>query len=179
MNRRNSLKLIGGSVAGIAGLALVDWKWQIVDRLTHQGFFSFDEERIITAIADTFIPEGHPPILPTPDAKPIGAVSTGTDQFLIKFFEKCFEKEDQELIKSQLEALRKSGFEDFSQEEKEKTLMSLKVSEKEEEKSFYDLMRSNTIMGFTTVKEVMVEYRGYQVAPGFYRGSVDVPADKV
>jgi hypothetical protein len=28
------------------------------------------------------------------------------------------------------------------------------------------------------VKEVMVEYRGYKVAPGYYKGCVDVPAEK-
>lgn len=174
MNRRKSLKVIGGSVAGIAGLVLVDWKWQIVDRLTHEGFFSFDEELLISSIADTFIPVGLPPKLPTPDKQPIGALSTGTDQFLIKLFEKCYEKEDQDLIKAQLKALKKAGFEDLSQEEKEKTLQAMKESETEDEKKFYSLMRSNTIMGFTTVKEVMADYRGYQVAPGFYHGCADV-----
>lgn len=178
MDRRKSLKIIGGSVAGIAGLVFADRKWQIVDRFTHAGFFSFDEEQLISAIADTFIPAGLPVKVPTPDAQPIGALSTGTDQFLIKLFEKCYEKEDQDLIKAQLKGLKKSGFEDLSQEEKEKTLMSLKDSENEDEKKFYDLMRSNTILGFTTVKEVMADYRGYQVAPGFYNGCVDVPADR-
>ena len=178
MDRRKSLKILGATGVGIAGLALLDWKWQIVDRLTHQGFFSFEEEKTITAIADTFIPEGLPPILPSPDAKPIGALSTGTDQFLIQLFDKCYEKEDQELIKSQLKALHKSGFLDLSQEEREQVLLTLKDSEVEEEKTFYNLMRSNTIMGFTTVKEVMVEYRDYKVAPGFYHGCVDVPAPK-
>ncbi|OOG76837.1 gluconate 2-dehydrogenase subunit 3 family protein [Algoriphagus sp. A40] len=178
MERRKSLKIIGGSVAGIAGLVFADWKWQIVDRFTHAGFFSFDEEQLISAIADTFIPVGLPAKIPTPDAQPIGALSTGTDQFLIKLFEKCYEKEDQDMIKAQLKVLKKSGFEDFSQEEKEKTLMALKDSENEDEKKFYDLMRSNTIMGFTTVKEVMADYRGYQVAPGFYNGCVEVPADR-
>ncbi|GAA0880622.1 hypothetical protein GCM10009119_35920 [Algoriphagus jejuensis] len=179
MDRRKSLKILGATGVGIAGLALVDWKWQIADRLTHEGFFSFDEERMITAVADAFIPQGHPPILPTPDAKPIGAISTGTDQFLIKLFEKCYEKEDQDLIKTQLKSLLKSGFLDLSSAEKEAALLALNSSENEDEKKFYNLMRSNTIMGFTTVKEVMVEYRGHQVAPGFYRGCVDVPADKV
>ena len=178
MERRKSLKIIGGSVAGIAGLVFADWRWQIVDRLTHQGFFSFDEEKLISAIADTFIPAGLPPVVPTPDAQPIGALSTGTDQFLIKLFEKCYEKEDQELLKAQLKALAKSGFEELSQEEREQTLMAFKDSENEDEKEFYDLMRSNTIMGFTTVKEVMAGYRGYQVAPGFYHGCVDVQADR-
>lgn len=175
MDRRKSLKIIGGSVAGIVGLVLADWKWQIVDRFTHAGFFSFDEEQLISMIADTFIPAGLPPKVPSPDAQPIGALSTGTDQFLIKLFEKCYEKEDQELIKAQLKALKKSGFEDLSQEEKEKTLMALRDSENEDEKKFYGLMRSNTVMGFTTVKEVMADYRGYKVAPGFYHGCVDVP----
>jgi hypothetical protein len=175
MDRRKSLKIIGGSVAGIAGLVFADWKWQIADRLTHAGFFSFEEEQLISLIADTLIPAGLPPILPTPDAQAIGALSTGTDQFLIKLFEKCYEKEDQDLIKAQLKALKKSGFEDLSQEEREKILIDLKNSEIEEEKEFYDLMRSNTVMGFTTVKEVMADYRGYQVAPGYYHGCADVP----
>lgn len=178
MDRRKSLKIIGGSVAGIAGLVFADWRWQIVDRLTHAGFFSFEEEQLITSIADTFIPEGLPPILPSPDAQPIGALSTGTDQFLIKLFEKCYEKEDQDLIKSQLKSLGKAGFLDFSREEKEKSLLALKDSGVEEEEKFYQLMRSNTIMGFTTVKEVMVNYRDFKVAPGYYHGCVDVPAAK-
>jgi hypothetical protein len=168
MNRRNSLKLIGGSVAGIAGLALVNWRWQIVDRLTHEGFFSFDEEQLITAIAETFIPEGHPPILPNPDAKPIGAL-----------FEHCSEPEEQALIKIQLESLKKSGFADASQEDREQKLLAMKNSEQEDEKKFYNLMRSNTITGFTTVKEVMVDYRGYQVAPGYYKGCADLPQSSI
>lgn len=170
MDRRKSLKIIGGSVAGIAGLALMDWKWQILDRVMHAGFFSFDEEQLISAIADTFIPAG----VPAPDSAPIGALSTGTDQFLIKLFEKCYEKEDQDLLKFQLKALHKSGFMDFSPTDREKALMALKASENEDEQKFYDLMRSNTIMGFTTVKEVMADYRGYKVAPGYYHGCVDV-----
>ncbi len=174
MDRRKSLKIIGGSVAGIAGLVLVDWKFQIIDRITHAGFFSFDEETLISAVADTFIPAGLPPKVPSTDAKPIGALSTGTDQFLIKYFEFCVEKEEQDLIKSQLKSLKKSGFGDLSQEEREKALVALKNSEIEEEKKFYSLMRSNTVMGFTTVKEVMVDYRGYKVAPGYYHGCVDI-----
>ncbi|GMQ29110.1 gluconate 2-dehydrogenase subunit 3 family protein [Algoriphagus confluentis] len=178
MDRRKSLKIIGGSVAGIAGLVFADWKWQILDRMTHQGFFSFEEEQLISSIADTLIPEGLPPIMPTQSAQPIGALSTGTDQFLIKLFEHCYEKEDQDLIKMQLNSLGKAGFLDLSREEKEKSLIDLGNSESDEENKFYNLMRSNTILGFTTVKEVMVEYRDYKVAPGYYRGCVDVPPSK-
>jgi hypothetical protein len=173
MNRRKSLQLIGGSAVGIAGLLFADWKWQILDQLTHKGFFTLQEEQTISAIADTIIPEGLPPILPNPDSKPIGALSTGTDQYLKKVFEHCYEKEDQDLIKSQLNALEQKGFLKAEKQDRETMLLALSESEKEEENEFFKVMKSETITGFTTVKEVMVDYRNYQVAPGFYNGCVD------
>lgn len=181
MDRRKSLKIIGGTAAGIAGLVIVDWKWQLVDQLTHKGFFTFMEEKLISAIADTIIPEGLPPKVPIPNAKPIGALSTGTDKYLVRLFEHCYEKETQDMVKAQLASLnRKSksqfgkAFDKANQEEREGLLLSLASSEVEDEKKFFDLMKSQTITGFTTVKEVMADYRGYQVAPGFFNGCIDI-----
>ncbi|MBB6328925.1 adenine specific DNA methylase Mod [Algoriphagus iocasae] len=176
MNRRKSLKILGGTVVGITGLVLADWKWQLLDGINHKGFFTFKEEKLISAIADTIIPEGLPPKTPTPDAKPIGALSTGTDIYMMKLFEHCFEKEDQDQIKLQLASLDEKGFLKASKEEREAMLLSLKDSEVEADQEFFDLMKSETITGFTTVKEVMVDYRDYKVAPGFYTGCADVPA---
>ncbi|MFM7628855.1 MAG: gluconate 2-dehydrogenase subunit 3 family protein [Algoriphagus sp.] len=178
MQRRTSLKLIGAAGLGIAGLAVADWKWQLVDKITHTGFFTFDQERLIASIADTIIPQGSSSTSPGENAAPIGALSTQTDQFLIKFFEKCLEKEEQEILIKELDALHQLGFTSMSKEEREKTLLSYKEDTSEDKKKFYELVRSNTIFGFTTVKEVMVDYRGYQVAPGFYNGCVEVPAEK-
>lgn len=176
MQRRTSLKLLGAAGLGIAGLAVADWKWQLVDRITHTGFFTFDQERLIASIADTIIPQGSSSTSSGENAAPIGALSTKTDQFLIKFFEKCLEKEEQDLVIKELEALHQLGFISLSKEEREKTLLSYKEDASEDKKKFYELVRSNTIFGFTTVKEVMVDYRGYQVAPGFYQGCADVPS---
>lgn len=183
MDRRKSLKILGGSALGIAGLVLADWKWQLVDQMTHKGFFTFKEEQLITAIADTIIPAGLPPKVATPDAKPIGALSTGTDKFLYRLFEYCYEQEDQDLIRSQLAALDRTtkdttgkAFAENSQAEREKLLLAFGESEDESERKFFNLMKSQTINGFTTVKEVMVDYRGYKVAPGFFKGCVEVNA---
>lgn len=177
MNRRKSLQLIGGSAIGVAGLAFADWKWQILDQLTHTGFFTLYEEQTISAIADTIIPEGLPPILPNPDSRRIGALSTGTDQYLKKVLEHCYEKEDQDLIKTQLTALEKKGFLKAEKQDREAILMALSVSKNEDEKEFFEVMKSETITGFTTVKEVMVDYRKYQVAPGFYNGCADATSN--
>lgn len=175
MQRRTSLKLLGAAGAGIAGLALVDWKWQILDRLTHAGFFTYDQERLITSLAETLIPEGIPG---GSGAAPIGALSTGTDQFLIKFFEKCLEKEEQEILTQELKVLQKRGFAALTKQEREAILGEYSETEDQNQKKFYELIRANTIFGFTTAREVMVNHLGYQVAPGFYSGCVEVPAEK-
>lgn len=174
MNRRKSLKILGASGVGIAGLVLADWKWQLVDQLTHEGFFSFKEEKLISAIADTLIPEGIPARSPLSDPKPIGALSTGTDHYLMKLFEHCYEKEDQEMIKNQLAALAKTDFLNRDQAGREEILLAMANSEVEEEKQFFALIKSQTITGFTTVKEVMADYHGYQVAPGLFKGCVEL-----
>lgn len=174
MERRKSLKIIGISAVGIAGLVLADWKWQLMKGWMQTGFFSQEEQKLISLIADTFIPAGLPPKLPVPDASPIGALSTGTDKFLIQFFEHCSEKEEQDLIKTQLAKLRARKFDEASKEDRESILLELDKSENEEDVQFFTLIKSQTIFGFTTVKEVMAGYRGYQVAPGYYHGCVDV-----
>lgn len=175
MQRRTSLKLLGAAGAGIAGLALVDWKWQILDRLSHAGFFTYDQERLITSLAETLIPEG---IMGGSGAATIGALSTGTDQFLIKFFEKCLEKEEQEILIQELKILQKLGFAVLTKQEREAILGEYSETEDQNQKKFYELIRANTIFGFTTAREVMVDHLGYQVAPGFYSGCVEVPAEK-
>lgn len=176
MNRRKSLKILGGTAVGIAGLALADWKWQLLDGMSHAGFFTAKEEKLISSIADTIIPEGLPAKTPTPNAKPIGALSTGTDIYLMKLFEHCYEKEDQEKIKMQLAALHDISFTKATKAEREAMLLTLSTSENEADREFFDVMKRETITGFTTVKEVMVDYRNYKVAPGYYHGCADLPA---
>jgi len=120
MQRRTSLKLLGAAGAGIAGLALIDWKWQIIDRLTHVGFFTFEQEQLLTSLADTLIPEGIPGSF---TAIP-SALSTGTDQFLIRFFENCLEKEEQKILIKEIKSLEKRGFALLTKQERETILMN-------------------------------------------------------
>ena len=97
---------------------------------------------------------------------------------MIKFFEKCLEKEEQEILIQELKALEKRGFVALPKQEREAILGEYSNTENENQKKFYELIRANTIFGFTTAREVMVDHLGYQVAPGFYNGCVEVPAEK-
>lgn len=181
MNRRSTLKGLLAAGGAIAGLSLVEWKWHIVEDSLYPRFYTRLEEKLLTSIADTIIPAGPPPAVPGGPTEPIGALSTGTDKFLMKLIEKCYEKEDQDKIKRQLAELEKSSenaygesFADCSQEQRVELLMARANSEVEEEKEFFDLMKSQTIRGFTTTQVFMTNYRDYKVAPGYYHGCASV-----
>lgn len=181
MNRRSTLKGLLAAGGGIAGLALVEWKWHIVEDTLYPRFFTRLEETLITSIADTIIPAGMPPAVPNGPTEPIGALSTGTDKFLLKLIEHCYEKEEQDKLRLQLMALEKSAdqafgesFADCTQQQREELLMTRANSEVEEEKEFFDFFKSNTIRGFTTTQLVMTNYRDYKVAPGHFHGCASV-----
>ncbi len=75
-------------------------------------------------------------------------------------------------------SLLKKDFAALTKQERESILGEYSETEDQNQKKFYELIRANTIFGFTTAREVMVDHLGYQVAPGFYNGCVEVPAEK-
>ena len=176
MNRRESIKNIA---AGTIGLAAFSYFLSCKDSTGSSdtsvaeasSFFTSTEKTILTSIADTIIPAGAS----------IGALSVGTDKFLERLFEKCYEKEVQENIKTQLAVLNQraqqthdSAFAKCNQKQREDLLLGFSTSENEQEKDFFDIMKKETIRGFRTSKEVMVKYFNYEIAPGRYHGCVDV-----
>jgi hypothetical protein len=143
------------------------------DTTTHLSSFSVAEQEILAGVTDTIIPAGYA----------IGALSAGVDKYLQKLIDKCYEKEVQDNVKIQLKGLETSAqsvygksFAKCDQVQRQTLLLKLSVSEKKPEKDFFNLMKSETINGFTTSKEVMVNYFHYQVAPGHYYGCVDIKA---
>ena len=61
-------------------------------------------------------------------------------------------------------------------QQREGLLVKLSSSTEKSEKDFFTLVKSETINGFSTSKEVMLNYFHYKVAPGHYYGCVDVKA---
>jgi hypothetical protein len=55
-------------------------------------------------------------------------------------------------------------------------LLSLNASSDKNEKDFFNIMKMETIRGFNTSKEVMLQHNKYKIAPGHYYGCVDVKA---
>jgi hypothetical protein len=173
MNRRETLKKM--MLASGALVALPAWadEWRLTDLVGHNTSFSPAAQEVLTSVADTIIPSGESP----------GALTVGVDKFLQMLFDDCYEKDVQKNIKRQLEAMNASDqkingkpFSACDQKQREELLMKLADSSDKDEKDFFDLMKSETIRGYSTSREVMTNYLDYKVAPGHYYGCVDITA---
>jgi hypothetical protein len=141
--------------------------------ITHLSSFSAAEQKLLAGITDTIIPVGNS----------IGALSMEVDKFLQKIIDDCYEKEVQDNVKTQLQALETSAktingksYTECSHEQRQDLLLKFSVSAKKEEKDFFSLMRNETIRGFNTSQKVMSEFLSYKIAPGHYYGCVDIKA---
>jgi hypothetical protein len=133
--------------------------------------FTFADQDLLASVADTIIPAGNS----------IGALSVGVDKFLQKLFQDCYEQDVQQNIKNQLAKLDSKAQSQFgktfpacSQQQRQELLLVFSTSAEKSEKDFFDLVKSETIRGFNTSKEVMLDYLHYKVVPGHYYGCVDV-----
>ena len=172
VDRRRAVKTI--AVASGSLITLPFWMTACTGsdtETTHLSSFSLSEQEILAAVTDTIIPPGND----------TGALSVGVDKYLQKLFDKCYENEAQDNIKAQLKGLdvaakttHGKSFAKCSQQQREHLLIKLSASDKKTEKDFFELVKSETINGFTTSKEVMLNYYHYKVAPGHYYGCVDV-----
>jgi hypothetical protein len=161
-------------MAASAGLiALPSWAegWNTETLPAHLSVFSSTEQDVLAAVADTIIPPGDS----------IGALSVGVDKFLVALFDRCYEKDVQDNLKKQLNALdavaqstHGKNFATCDLDKRTKILLGFADSSEKEKSEFFELLKSETIRGFSTSKEVMVGYHNYKVAPGHYYGCVDV-----
>lgn len=172
MDRRRTLKNLLISTGALVSLPAWANDWTKEDAHLPASFLSQEHELLIGSIVDTILPAGE---------KGVGGIKVGVDKFLIKLFDRCYEKEVQENIRSQINHLDSmamtkfgSSFTGCDEEKRMDLLNSCATSEDESEKSFFELIKSESIRGFRTSREVMVRHYKYQVAPGYYNGCVEV-----
>jgi hypothetical protein len=173
MKRRENLKTL--LLASGALIALPAWAkgWHAEDLKEYRSSFTPTEQAMLASVADTIIPAGGA----------IGALTVGVDQFLQKLLDNCYDAETQQNVKTQLASLdaeaRRVYQQSFSvcdQTQRQALLGKLEHAENKAGKDFYTLMKTETIRGFTTSREVMLNYYKYKSAPGHYYGCVDVKA---
>lgn len=171
MKRREALKTLGLATAGLVALPAWASGWTARDVAIESSTFSTNEQALLSSIADTFIPAKDN----------LGAIPQEVDKFLIRLFDECYEPDEQDNIKLQLNVLNdraaeedSKSFTDCSQLQREELILTFLDSDDEAENRFFQLVKYETIRGFRTSKVVMEDYHGYRVIPGFYNGNVDV-----
>ena len=172
MKRRALIKKMGIAASSLAVLPAWANSWTVDKLNTGSGFLSVAELTRLTAVVDTILPANK---------DGLGGLKVGVDKFLDQLFARCYEPDVQENIRLQLEALDIASskiyltkFENGNQEQRLALLGALEKSESEPEKEFFTLIKSETIRGFRTSREVMTRYLKYRVIPGNYHGCLPV-----
>lgn len=175
MKRRHTLKLLASISVGAFALGHWSVGSAAVKSVMTKSVFNSREQNLITSIADTIIPKGQ---------LAYGAVDLGVPIYMLGYFQACETGAVQDNIKKQLVALQESankkfkrGYSSCTQSQREVLLQAFNASTNGFEKSFFDIMKKQTMRGFRTSKEVMTNEYHYRVAPGLYKGSADINAN--
>ncbi len=170
INRRTSIKKLVAATGTVVVLPLWANAWSIDGMAVNTTFSKFDQE-LLTLVVDTIIPAGDS----------IGAVSVGVDKFLQRLFDDCYELEVQDRIKAQLNEMNNSAqlvhgkrFNQCDVLQRVKILGQFANSGDPQTTDTFKLIKSETIRGFSTSKEVMTKYLNYQVIPGHFYGCIEV-----
>lgn len=173
MNRRTTLKNLLIASGGLITLPTWAQHWTPNDLTTLPSAFSTANQELLASVADTIIPTGNS----------IGALSVGVDKFLQKLITGCYASDVQENVNKQLTALDNNAkrtygnaFAACDQMQRQALLEKFGVSEDTSEQDFFNLMKSETIRGFNTSREVMLQHLNYKILPGHFHGCVDITA---
>lgn len=173
MKRRDAIKTLMLASGGMLTLPAWAISWKADVMASYNTAFTDYELSIISAIVDTVIPSNGE----------IGGLSVGVDQFLAGLISRCYEKEFRGTIRANLydlddTAKNKYGtsFSVCAKKDKEELFLGMSNNNDKSDEDFFDFMKSEIIRGFETSEEVMMNYHGFVLMPGFYDGNVDVGA---
>ena len=156
--------------SGLISLPAWAYGWKVKDVAGSTLLLAATEQEILTAVVDAIIPQGNS----------IGALAVGVDKYLQKLLKDCYDTDTQDNVKKQLNILEAmsvtaygKSFASADQLQRQDLLLKMS-SEEQDKKDFFNLMKSETIRGYNTSKEIMGDHLKYKVIPGHYKGCVDV-----
>lgn len=173
MDRRESIKTLIVAAGGLVALPAWADGWTKSNVSRHVSTFAVAEQETLTAAVDTIIPAGNS----------IGAITVGTDKFIQKLVDNCYEADARDNFKNGLKSLEarakqahQMSFAQCTKEQREILLLTMVNSTEKSDRDFFASIKGETIRGFNTSKEVMLQHLKYKIAPGHYYGCVDLKA---
>jgi len=168
LKRRSSIKKMALAAGSLTLLPTWAKGWT-TQGLDFDSNYSPNEQALLAKVVDTIIPTGDS----------IGGISVGVDKFLQRLFKDCYETEVQNAILLQLTEMDQRAKTDYGNSLLDcNQSTSLEILEyfasAEDQADTFKLIKSETIRGFRTSKEVMTKFYNYKVMPGHYLGCVDI-----
>ncbi len=179
MERRIALKNMAVAFGGLLSLPSWAQNWtteSVAASTAGHSFLSAADDALLAEIAETIIPETDIP----------GAKSLGVHTYIQKIVKDCMDTQAQDALENGLYTVgdisKKSKGKDFvamNQAERTSFLNELLTQGADEEtKTFYNLVKTLTIKGFTTSEYYLTNVAHYQLVPGFYHGCVPISTSK-
>lgn len=171
MERRTALKNVLFSATSL--LTLPTWanSWNSNSLHISDAVFNANQVRILEILVDSLIPSSTTP----------GAKDLGISIFVNKMLTDCYENEVQVSFKNGLENAEKLARDSFSKSlfdcdtiQRNELIKKLATSSDVPQKEFFTLLKSLTVLGYTTTEYVMTKHYNYVMAPGHYYGCVNV-----
>lgn len=176
LNRRNTLKLLLAASVGAPAAGYWSLGYGEITSLLDRSPFNNEQQNLLTGIVDTIIPK----------TSSWGAVELGVPIYLLAYLNQCVEPDVQNNVKTQLSQLEKYAkkeqtkpFLKCTQAAREQVLLIFSNSKQAPETEFFNLVKKHTVHGFLTSKEVKTGPYHYRIAPGHFKGCVDVQANSV
>lgn len=169
MNRRKALKNVGlafGTALSLPAWANA-WTPETLPKITN---FKLAEAELLNLLVEALIPK----------TDTLGAGEMGIDKFVMAMLNDCTPVDQKSIFMTQLglvDAFTKTkydkSFADLLANEKTECLGMISVNEAPEWKSFFGTLKRYTVQGYQSSEYVMYK-NGFQFAPGFYSGCVDL-----
>ncbi len=171
MNRREVLRNAALATGGFIAWPTWAEAWNPSSVRHGNTFLSDEQSALLASIVDTIIPTTDTP----------GAKELEVPAFIQKMLADCYEKEVQENVSKGLEktdAIAKDSylraFSNCNSLQRKDVLNKIVMSADQPLKDYFSLIKSLTIMGFTTSEYVQTKYLNYNPIPGHYYGCVPV-----
>jgi hypothetical protein len=172
MHRRTAIRNLALIIGGAALLpACMQEKGKATVALKNVDI-NAEQEKLVGDIAETIIPKTNTP----------GAKDLGLHLFVLKMLDDCYKKEDQQDFMTGMaqftEAVKKKydkAFADLPVKQREEMLLSVEADKDpkstalpKELKTFYGIIKGQTVNGYTNSKYFMTKQVVYELIPGRY-----------
>lgn len=171
MNRRKALKNVALTFGTAISLPAWANAWN-PDSLPEITNFKPAESDLLNLLVEALIPQTDTP----------GAGEMGIEKFVMVMVNDCTPDDQRSVFMTQLglvDAFAKKKYDKFfaelSANEKTACIGTIGANEAPEWKTFFGILKRYTVQGYQTSEYVMYK-NGFQFAPGFYNGCVDLEA---